>query len=245
MPLYDARSSERDACGIGFVADSSGRASRPVVEAALDALCRVKHRGAVAADERTGDGAGLLLPIPPDVAPAGRGVAMAFLDPAAVAAGRAAIEDGCAAEGLAVEGWREVPVDPAALGEQARATAPAIWQAVLGPARARDPERAAYRARRRAQRLASERGLTLSIASCSFRTVTYKALCAADQLAHFYPDLDDPACEAWFALFHQRYSTNTAPAWERAQPFRLLAHNGEINTIRGNLAAMQARAAAA
>jgi glutamate synthase domain-containing protein 2/glutamate synthase domain-containing protein 1/glutamate synthase domain-containing protein 3 len=241
MPLYDHGSGERDACGIGFAADSAGRASRSIVEAALEALCRVKHRGAVAADELTGDGAGLLLPIPPNVARSGRGVVMAFLDPAAVTAGRDAVEAACAAEDLRVEAWREVPVDPAALGERARATAPSIQQALLQPPAGGDAELHAYRARRRAE----ASGVPLSIASCSFRTVTYKALCAADQLARFYLDLAAPDCSAWFALFHQRYSTNTAPTWERAQPFRMLAHNGEVNTIRGNLAAMQARVAAA
>ncbi|HYP24903.1 MAG TPA: glutamate synthase subunit alpha, partial [Actinomycetota bacterium] len=200
MPLYDPVSGERDACGIGFVADSSGRASRAIVQSALDALCRVKHRGAVAADELTGDGAGLLLPIPPNVAPAGRGVAMVFFDPAEVAAGRDAVEAACAAEGLTVESWREVPVEPAALGEGARATAPAIRQAILAPHD--DGELRAYRARRRAE----ASGVPLFVASCSYRTVTYKALCAADQLARFYPDLAAPGCSAWFALFHQRYS---------------------------------------
>ena len=239
MPLYDHVSGERDACGIGFVADSSGGSSRAVVGAALDALCRVKHRGAVAADELTGDGAGLLLPIPANVAPGGHGVVMSFLDPSDVEAGRDAIETACTAEGLTVERWREVPVEPAALGDRARATAPAIWQAILAPS-AGDAELAAHRARRRAEASRAP----LFVASCSFRTVTYKALCAADQLARFYPDLAADDCTAWFALFHQRYSTNTAPTWERAQPFRMLAHNGEINTIRGNLAAMRARTAA-
>ncbi|MDQ4125303.1 MAG: hypothetical protein M3134_06865, partial [Actinomycetota bacterium] len=115
MSLYDPVSGERDACGIGFVADSSGRPSRAIVTAALDALCRVKHRGAVAADELTGDGAGLLLPIPPNVAPEGRGVVMTFLDPGEVRGGRDAVEAACTAEGLVVEAWHEVPVEPSGL----------------------------------------------------------------------------------------------------------------------------------
>ncbi|MFN2588852.1 MAG: glutamate synthase large subunit [Actinomycetota bacterium] len=243
MTRYDPLSGEKDACGIGFVADASGRPSRAIVTTALEALCRVKHRGAVAADELTGDGAGLLLPIPPNVAPAGHGVVMAFLDPRAPEGGRAAVAAACDAEGLRIVSWRTVPVDPRALGSSAAASAPAIEQALLAPCPAGpgEGERRAYRARRRAERAAAGRGASLSIASCSFRTVTYKALCAADQLARFYCDLSDDACRAWFALFHQRYSTNTEPTWARAQPFRMLAHNGEINTIRGNLAAMTAR----
>jgi glutamate synthase domain-containing protein 2/glutamate synthase domain-containing protein 1/glutamate synthase domain-containing protein 3 len=244
MPVHDHVSGERDACGIGFLADSSGRPSRAVVSGGLDALCRVKHRGAVAADELTGDGAGLLLPIPATIAPPGWAVAMAFLDPADPAAGRAALAEACAAEGLRVARWRDVPTDEAALGERAREAAPLIQQALVEPcSEGGDGERRAYRARRRAERIAADERLRLALASFSYRTVTYKALCAADQLAHFYADLADEGCTAWFALFHQRYSTNTAPAWERAQPFRMLAHNGEINTIRGNLAAMAARAA--
>src|ERR671916_3027039 len=107
MPLYDPVSGERDACGIGFVADSPGRSSRAIVQAALDALCRVKHRGAVAADELTGDGAGLLLPIPPNVAAGGRGVVMTFLEHGSEAPARDAVEAACRAEGLEVERWRE------------------------------------------------------------------------------------------------------------------------------------------
>ncbi|MDQ3981422.1 MAG: glutamate synthase large subunit [Actinomycetota bacterium] len=244
MPAYDHISAERDACGIGFVADSAGRPSRSIVAGALEALCRVKHRGAVAADELTGDGAGLLLPIPDAVAPAGHGVVMAFLDPDDPRAGRDVVAAACAAEGLQVVTWRPVPIDAAALGEGARGSAPAIEQALLAPSPDGGGERRAYRARRRAEHRARGSGIRLSIASSSYRTVTYKALCAADQLASFYADLADDRCSAWFALFHQRYSTNTAPAWERAQPFRMLAHNGEINTIRGNLAALRARHAA-
>jgi glutamate synthase (ferredoxin) len=247
MPPYDHAPAERDACGIGFVADSAGRASRAIVESALEALCRVKHRGAVAADELTGDGAGLLLPLPPAIAPPAHGVVMAFLDPADPAPGREIVSAACAAEGLRVVSWRAVPTDAAALGESARSSAPSIEQALLAPWPGEEHagERHAYRARRRAEHRAGTSGIRLSIASCSYRTVTYKALCAADQLASFYGDLADDRCSAWFALFHQRYSTNTAPAWERAQPFRMLAHNGEVNTIRGNLAAMRAREAMA
>jgi glutamate synthase domain-containing protein 2/glutamate synthase domain-containing protein 1/glutamate synthase domain-containing protein 3 len=246
--------SERDACGIGFVADVQGRASHALVETAIEALCRVKHRGAVAADALTGDGAGLLLPLPrtllgaevrstPDEVDR-LGAAMLFSDPSDPATARRLFEEACTQEDLEVIGWRIVPTDDGALGERARAERPAIEQAiVLRPlgTDAGEGEHRAFRARRRLQRAARERNLRLYVASFSFRTITYKGLVAADQLAGFYPDLMDPRYEAWFALFHQRFATNTTPTWERAQPFRWLAHNGEINTIRGNVAAMEAR----
>ena len=240
---------ERDACGIGFVADSRGRATRGIVDAALDALCRVKHRGALAADALTGDGAGVLLPVsPPVVAPDVTdgdrvGIAMCFFRDDA-SSSRTIVEEACVAEGIELLGWRDVPIDEAALGDQARASLPTIRQAILLRPVGVDvdeAERKAFRARRRIEQAARERNLALYLSSLSFRTVTYKGLCAADQLATFYPDLTDEAYTAWFAIFHQRYSTNTAPTWERAQPFRFLAHNGEINTIRGNLASMRAR----
>jgi glutamate synthase (ferredoxin) len=243
---------ERDACGIGFVADARGRGSRAIVDAALEALCRVKHRGALAADELTGDGAGVLLGLPQQIltteagpARAERaGIAMAFLDPADPATGRRIVAEACAAEALDLVGWRVVPTDHSALGEQAHASAPLVEQAiVLRPlgSDVDDGERRAFRARRRAEQAARAAAARLYISSFSFRTVTYKALCAADQLGTFYPDLTDAELESWFAIFHQRYSTNTAPSWERAQPFRFLGHNGEINTIRGNLALLRAR----
>ena len=291
-PLYDARRDERDACGIGFVADLHGRPSRAIVEHALCGLERLRHRGAVAADARTGDGAGLLLPIdrgwlagagadgpggdgpggdgagahgpgahgprahgpggdgpgadgPGADGPGRLGLAMAFLsaDPALAAVARVAMEEALAAEGLALLRWRTVPVDPAALGERARASAPRIEQAVFQAPAGEDEEaeRRCFRAGRRAVTAARAAGADLYLASCSTRTVTYKALCAADQLAAFYPDLADPSLTAPFAVFHQRYSTNTTPSWERAQPFRFLCHNGEINTLDGNVAWMRAR----
>ncbi len=243
---------ERDACGIGFVADSSGRASRSIIDLTLEALRRVRHRGALAADELTGDGAGVLLPLPVDILraelgqidPGGRlGVAMTFLDPADPAPGRAAVEDACATAGIKVLSWRRVPTTETALGERARRTAPLIEQAVLADPGAEPDalEVTAWKARRAAERIARTEYVKLYIASLSFHSVTYKALCAADQLANYYDDLADERFSAWFGIFHQRYSTNTAPTWERAQPFRFLAHNGEINTIRGNAAAMRAR----
>jgi len=220
---------ERDACGIGFVADARGRASRELVDCLLEGLHNVRHRGATAADGKTGDGAGVLLPLRPE----GPGLAMVFLREEAA---RGAIEAACRSEGIEPIGWREVPVEVDALGEDARATMPRIEQLLLRPPAGGDPERQAFRARRRAERTPGA-----YIASLSFRTVTYKALCAAEQLAQFYPDLRDPALRVPFGIFHQRFSTNTAPSWERAQPFRLLSHNGEINAIEGNVNWMRAR----
>ncbi|MDQ4096103.1 MAG: glutamate synthase subunit alpha, partial [Actinomycetota bacterium] len=244
---------ERDACGIGFVADSGGSGGRYVVDGALEALARVRHRGALASDGLTGDGAGLLLPIPHRIVGAGLrkdvarepvGVAMAFLDPRDPRPGRAALESACSSEGLNVLGWRAVPTDEAALGATARASRPLIEQLLIAPTGGSDEaacERLAFRARRRAQKIARAERISLYVASLSFKTVTYKALCAADQLGAFYPDLVDNRFEAWFAIFHQRFATNTTPTWARAQPFRFLGHNGEINTIRGNRALLRAR----
>jgi len=257
--LYDPRF-ERDACGIGFVADAGGTPSRAIVEAALGGLCGVRHRGAVAADAKTGDGAGLLLPLPgaffadaighPDAAER-VGVAMCFLDGTENGEGdrarkqaRACVEEGLAAEGLDLLGWRDVPVQPAALGDVGRIGMPFIAQAIFarpGELDADAAERRAYLARKRAETDCRATGARAYFPSFSFRTVTYKAMSAADQLADFYPDLRERGMTAWFTIFHQRYSTNTSPTWERAQPFRFLCHNGEINTIEGNVNLMRAR----
>ncbi|MBA2318683.1 MAG: glutamate synthase subunit alpha [Euzebyales bacterium] len=269
--LYDPRF-DHDACGIGFVADVAGTPARHIVDAALEGLEGVKHRGAVAADARTGDGAGLLVPLPraffaeearrvdpggSAVDPGGSavdsgrlGVVMAFLDRGDDHAAdrarddaRAAVADGLAAQGLLLLGWRDVPVAPEALGDTARAAMPHIAQALYAaPADlAGDPERHSYLARKRAEAACRSAGSSAYFASWSTRTVTYKAMSAADQLAEFYPDLTLYAFQAWFAIFHQRYSTNTLPTWGRAQPYRFLAHNGEINTIDGNVNLLRAR----
>jgi glutamate synthase domain-containing protein 2/glutamate synthase domain-containing protein 1/glutamate synthase domain-containing protein 3 len=197
----------------------------------------VGHRGAVAADGLTGDGAGVLLPLAPTLVPGPWcGLVMVFLrDDTA----RARVEAACASEGLGVVGWRLVPTDPRALGESARSSAPMIEQLVVQRPYGADADDAEQRAFRARKRLAADPGVY--VCSLSFRTVTYKALCAAGQLAAFYPDLHDEALAVPFAIFHQRFSTNTEPSWERAQPFRLLCHNGEINTIDGNVNWLRAR----
>jgi len=255
---------ERDACGIGFVARTDGEASRDVVRLAIDGLCGVQHRGAVAADAASGDGAGLLTQLPQAllrawVADTGAGVsdeeplglAFLFLDggtSAASEASRTAARDAfaqaCVTEEVELVAWRDVPHILDAIGEQARSSMPALVQAILRrPAGLtdRDAERLAYRLRRRAERSAAEVGVDLYAASCSFLTVTYKAMADAAQLGAFYPDLADERFVSALAVFHSRFSTNTAPTWQRAQPFRMLCHNGEINTIEGNANLMQAR----
>jgi glutamate synthase (ferredoxin) len=250
---------ERDACGTGFVADAEGRASRGIVDLALEALCRVRHRGAVAADHRTGDGAGVLLPIPgrflvhdlesrfrlPGLDPGRLGVAMLFVfDHTPAHDLRRIVASACAPDHVEVIAWRPVPTNPRALGQRALETMPRILQAILlRPAGLSDheAERLAYRSRRRAEALCRSLGARVYFPSFSFLTVTYKALVAADQLAEFYPDLRSDLVAAPFVVFHQRYSTNTMPTWERAQPFRVLCHNGEINTLAGNVNRMRSR----
>jgi glutamate synthase (ferredoxin) len=194
----------------------------------------VSHRGAWAADGVTGDGAGVLLPLSPALTGTpGAGLAMCFLGEPWL---RNVVEEACRAEGLEPAGWRDVPLEVAALGSTAVASMPRIAQLVLAPCADAGAELRAHRARRRAEVVDG-----VYVASLSFRTVTYKALCAATQLASFYPDLRDPELAVAWAIFHQRFSTNTEPSWERAQPFRQLCHNGEINTIEGNVSWMEAR----
>jgi len=251
---------ELDACGIGFVAQSSGEANREIVDLALNGLACVRHRQAVAADGLSGDGAGILLPIPrPFFArvgaeAAGRaldadriGVVSAYLDlddATDRATAEAAVAEACTSEGIELAGWRDVPNDCDHVGAQARADLPALRQAIiLRPEGADDDEveRRAYRARRRAEARCRAESVRHYFASWSFATVNYKALVISDRLAGFYPDLSAADFVAPFVVFHSRFSTNTTPAWERAQPFRALCHNGEINTLMGNEHRMAAR----
>ena len=240
----------RDACGTGFVARRDGRAARDVLALALEALVRMAHRGAAGADH-AGDGAGVLRQLPEAllrrecaaVADSATpfAVGMFFL-PLGAAEGeraRALVERVLARDAIPFLGWRDVPVDPGALAPSARATRPAVRQLLVGrpPGVADDDawERALYLARREAElRAASEGVAPLYCASFSCRTVVYKALLSGAQLPAFYADLGDPAYATALAVFHERYATNTAPRWDLVQPFRLLAHNGEINTLWGN-----------
>ncbi|MGN6809283.1 MAG: glutamate synthase large subunit, partial [Thermomicrobiales bacterium] len=244
---------EHDACGVGFVADISGAVSRRPLVAALRALDNLTHRGAVGADARTSDGAGILTQVPVGFlaatlpALAGQTPALGdiaagtiFLpraDGAAAEHGRAIVETALGGQAIPVLGWREVPTVLEFLGDQARASLPAIAQVIAArPADAdvEEFERRLLLARRAAERAALAAGLDLYVVSLSARTVVYKGLLAGGDLASFYPDLADERYETAFTIFHQRYSTNTAPTWTLAQPFRFLAHNGEINTVQGN-----------
>ncbi len=247
---------ERDACGVGFVADVRGRRSHAILAQALAAVAHLRHRGAVAADGRTGDGAGVLtqlpydllrrdlgLDLPPDRIAAG----MLFLPRTEAGRAAALVERVLTDDGLPPVGWRAVPTDPDALGDHARATRPEIAQVVVARPAGVDPdafERGLYRCRRRLENRARREGVDLYVASLSGRTMVYKALLSSPALPRFYPDLTDPAYVTALAVFHQRYSTNTFPSWRLAQPFRVLAHNGEINTLTGNVLWMRAREAA-
>ncbi|NLT06207.1 MAG: glutamate synthase large subunit [Solirubrobacterales bacterium] len=253
--LHDQRY-EHDACGVGFVARLHAPASHEVVVRALDVLDRMEHRGAEGADPETGDGAGILIQLPDaflraevgfELPPPGRyGVAMCFLPRAeadrerAVAALEAAVE----AQGLWSLGWREVPVDQDACGRTAAAAAPHIAQLFVGaPEGVSDQdalERRLYVVRRAAER---ERIAGFAVPSCSSRTVVYKGMLIAPQLPRYFPDLQDERVVSRLALVHSRFSTNTFPSWELAHPYRMLAHNGEINTVRGNRNWMRAREA--
>ena len=222
---------EHDACGIGFVADAQGRTSRDIVRLALDGLANVKHRGALAADSRSGDGSGVLLPIPRRIFGEDVGVLSLFVrddDPVT------AVSTAAADEKIDIVEWRSPPTDDTVLGAQAAASQPTFRQVVF---KGDGDERSAYRLRRRFDAM----GLDSYVASCSYRTILYKSLAAADRIADFYGDLADERCEASFVIFHQRFSTNTLPSWERAQPFRMTCHNGEINAIAGNENRMRAR----
>ncbi len=249
---YDP-SQEHDACGVGFVAALDGRARRDVVEAAIDALRAVWHRGAVDADGKTGDGAGIHLEIPQDFfaeaverggdkPPCGRiAVGMVFLpktDLSAQERCRQIVETEILSLGHAIHGWRQVPINVGCIGEKANATRPEIEQIMVRNARGASEdefERDLYVIRRRIEKQAIAAQIPeLYICSLSARSVIYKGMFLAESLAEFYPDLRDPRFVSRFAIYHQRYSTNTFPTWRLAQPFRVLAHNGEINTLAGN-----------
>ena len=254
--LYDPRF-EHDACGVGFVADVSGAKSRLVLDRALEAIVNVTHRGAVSADAKTGDGAGVLTQIPsgifvPEAARRGAAVAndgdlavgVVFLPQDDSSAARRAIEAALTGSGLTVLGWRPVPVDASAIGDQALATLPRIEHVLATWPQAPDAgafARRLYLARKRAERHFALEGIDCYVPSLSNRTIVYKGMLIAPQLRAFYADLDDPAYTTALAVLHQRYSTNTFPSWKLSQPFRMLGHNGEINTLDGNRNWMCAR----
>ena len=252
VPLYDPRH-EHDACGVGFVADLDGRHVRRTVGMALEALAALAHRGARAADDKTGDGSGIAIPISARFGarliveaglaarPRGRmAIAMCFLPEADAASAAQLIEERAAAEGLAVAGWRDVPVRKELVADREAAETPTIRQAVVvGDRRL---TRIAF-ARRLAilRRIVERDAPAIAVVSIGESQVVYKGLFVGDELGRFYEDLRADDLDARYAIFHQRYSTNTFPSWRLAQPFGYLAHNGEINTVRSNREAMRGR----
>jgi glutamate synthase domain-containing protein 2/glutamate synthase domain-containing protein 1/glutamate synthase domain-containing protein 3 len=260
--LYDP-AFEHDACGVACVARLDGQPRHDVIDLALDALDDLEHRGAAGADPTTGDGAGVLIQLPhgflrsrvaefgitrtqlPD--PGSVAVASVFLagDPTLWENQQRIIEQAVVAGGQLPLGWRQVPVDLAACGETARNVAPEFRQLLVGAGpeivNQDDFERRLFVARRIAE---LEAGPELSIPSFSSRTMVYKGMPSAPQLQRFYADLRDPELQSALAIVHSRFSTNTFPSWDLAQPLRLLAHNGEINTLAGNFNWMRAREAA-
>jgi glutamate synthase (NADPH/NADH) large chain len=255
--LYDP-ALEHDACGLGFVADLRRSATHEVVVMGIEILRRLAHRGAAGCDPCSSDGAGIMLHIPHAryervLGRAGielpnegdYGVAQCFLstDPTERAAEMRALEDAVRHHSQKVIGWRDVPVDPRQLGPIARTSMPVFKQLFVG--RMCPPgvfERTLFMIRKRAGRRATELGLsTFFIASLSSTTVVYKGLCLPERLDKFYLDLREEETRSRLALVHSRFSTNTFPTWERAHPYRLIAHNGEINTLRGNQTWMGAR----
>ncbi len=261
--LYDPRQ-ERDACGVGFVAHIKGKQSHDMVRQGLQILENLTHRGAVGADPLAGDGAGILLQIPdaflraqcaargvvlPEIG--NYGVGMLFLprDAAARAACERIIAARIAAEGQHLLGWRDVPVDNRILGESVKAAEPVVRQVFIGRGKKSVDtdhfERKLFVIRKTAEHAISSlpdgQGKGFYCPSLSSRTVVYKGMLLADQVGKYYLDLQDESLVSALALVHQRFSTNTFPTWDRAHPFRMIAHNGEINTLRGNVNWMAAR----
>ena len=275
--MYDP-AAEHDSCGVNFVVNLRGKRSHEIVQTGLGALCRMEHRGAVGSDPKSGDGSGLLVQIPDrfcrqavdfELPPEGSyatGIGFLPQDEAVAADGEAAIERICGEEGVAVLGWRDVPVDPNILGGASARTMPRFRQIFLsatGPdgelLSGMDLERRCYVVRKRiehdihleagpgeineAMGGASEAHDGVYFPSLSGRTMVYKGMLTTPQLGAFYPDLADPSFESAIALVHSRFSTNTFPSWPLAHPYRFVAHNGEINTAKGNANWMRAREA--
>ncbi|MBL0779502.1 glutamate synthase large subunit [Streptomyces albidoflavus] len=245
--LYDPRN-EHDACGVGFVATLTGEPSHTLVDQALTVLRNLEHRGATGSEPDSGDGAGILTQVPDaflretagfELPEAGAyAVGIAFLPEAGTDEAAARIDALAAEEGLTVLGWREVPVAPALLGATARATMPAFRQLFVAAENATGIalDRLAFVLRKRAEREAG-----VYFPSLSSRTLVYKGMLTTGQLEPFFPDLSDRRFASAIALVHSRFSTNTFPSWPLAHPYRFVAHNGEINTVKGNRNWMRAR----
>ncbi len=258
--LYDSRN-EHDACGVGFVADLKNRKTHNIIKRGIDVLQNLIHRGAAGGDGKTGDGAGILFQIPHDffacelkkknisIPAAGTYAAgMLFLPQNKALANhcKEIVEQTVAANGFRFLGWRDVPIDPSALGDFARAAMPIISQCFID---IKEPEQDAFERRLYVLRRKIEKQVEAQcktsdefyIPSLSSRTILYKGMMMGGQVRDFYLDLNDESVVSALAVIHQRYSTNTFPSWKLSQPFRYLAHNGEINTLKGNLVQMRAR----
>ena len=244
---------EKDACGLAMVATLRGSAGHDIIDTALGALRNLEHRGAVGSDAGTGDGAGILTQLPdaflravagfelPKAGHFAAGLVFLPTDTDEATRDKAAFEKLAVEEGLRVLGWRLVPTDPSVLGDLARAAMPAIEQVFIDSPTGLhgiDLERALFRLRKR-----SERTIGLYHPSLSSRTMVYKGMVTTLQLEPFYPDLSDERFASTLALVHSRFSTNTFPSWPLAHPYRMIAHNGEINTVKGNRNWMRAREA--
>ncbi len=251
---------ERDACGVGFIAHRQNHASHEIVAKALAALTCLEHRGGCSADQDSGDGAGILTAIPWDLfqqdtaqsktefsSTSNKAVGMIFLpqDQEAAQRAKAAVEQVANEEKLTVLGWRVVPVQPDLLGVQAKENQPQIEQVFLASVdkSGDELERQLYITRRRIGKAANNISEEFYICSLSSRTIVYKGMVRSAVLGEFYNDLKNPAYKSAFAVYHRRFSTNTMPKWPLAQPMRLLGHNGEINTLLGNINWMMAREA--
>ncbi len=259
--LYDPQF-EHDACGVGFIVQMKGQKSHAIVEQALTILRNLEHRGACGCETNTGDGAGILLQIPhrflvkvtaalnfslPEPGQYGVGMIYGSPDGQQRLQGRQVFETLAAEEGLQVLGWRDVPTDNTTLGNTAKASEPFMQQAFIARNAALvddwDFERKLYVLRKRTHNAIRNSGVDPSWypASLSCRTLVYKGMLMTEQVGQYFPDLQDPDMESALALVHSRFSTNTFPSWERAHPYRYIAHNGEINTMRGNINWMHAR----
>ena len=268
-PLHNAQglyhpSHEHDACGVGLVVDVEGRRSNRIVRNAIQVLENLAHRGACGCEENTGDGAGILLQIPDSFmrnvtsamgfalpGPEEYGLGMVFFprDPEAAADCQEIFGQSLALLGLSVLGWRDVPVNPTGLGQSALDSRPLIRQVFVGHG-ADAPDTAAFERKLCLARRAAEKRVAASdidgrdlfyVVSLSARTVVYKGMLTAAQLDSYFPDLSELSVVSALALVHSRFSTNTFPSWSRAHPYRMIAHNGEINTLRGNVNWMSAR----
>lgn len=253
-PLYDPRF-EHDSCGVSFVVDVKGRASHQIVSMSIGALCKMEHRGATGTEADTGDGAGVMLQIPdpflrdvvsfdlPKVGEYGVGITFLPRDPGVRARSIQSLERIAAEEGLSVLGWRDLPIDDSTIGASARRVMPHFAQLFLADplgSHGLDLDRRLFIARKRIEHeLSGDQAVYFP--SLSSRTIVYKGMLTTPQLAEFFCDLTDERVESAIALVHSRFSTNTFPSWPLAHPYRLIAHNGEINTVQGNRNWMRTR----